>query len=196
MCWGCRHRSALFESTFLRSLRSISITRFHRYYGRSDSCSPGSSGLPSMNSGSFSEQVSLIHARGLLDHSVSNHLAPTVVALSCYPSARQLPVSPVRLRHRSAGSSGLPGRIEFLIVQTGRSPPAALHHASLRRSCIRLQAGEHMPEEDLHLSDHARSQAHRPSASAAWSLNFYLTPIRYSLERDHRLQPRGVSIST
>ena len=132
-----------------------------------------------MNSGSFSEQVSLIHARGLLDHSVSNHLAPTVVALSCYPSARQLPVSPVRLRHRSAGSSGLPGRIEFLIVQTGRSPPAALHHASLRRSCIRLQAGEHMPEEDLHLSDHARSQAHRPPALAAWSFNFHLTSTRY-----------------
>ena len=32
-----------------------------------------------------------------------------------------------------------------------------------------------MPEEDLHLSDHARSQAHRPSASAAWSFNFHLT---------------------
>jgi len=38
--WDCRHRSVLFESTFLRSLRSISVTRLHRYYGRSDSCCP------------------------------------------------------------------------------------------------------------------------------------------------------------
>ena len=34
-----------------------------------------------------------------------------------------------------------------------------------------------MPEEDLHLSGHARSQAHRPPASAAWSFNFYLTTL-------------------
>ncbi len=53
-----------------------------------------------------------------------------------------------------------PGRIEFVILRTGRSPPAALHHASLRRSCIRLQAGERFPGEDLHLSDYARFQAH------------------------------------
>jgi hypothetical protein len=31
-----------------------------------------------------------------------------------------------------------------------------------------------MPEEDLHLSDHTRSQAHIPSALAAWSLSFCL----------------------
>jgi hypothetical protein len=36
----CFLRSSSHESTFLRSLRSISITRLHRYYGRSDSCSP------------------------------------------------------------------------------------------------------------------------------------------------------------
>jgi hypothetical protein len=36
--WDCRRRSAPFESTFLRSLRSIPVTEFHRYYGRSDSC--------------------------------------------------------------------------------------------------------------------------------------------------------------
>ncbi len=45
----CRRCSSLLpvrhQSTFLRSLRSISITRLPRYYGRSDSCSPGSSGL-------------------------------------------------------------------------------------------------------------------------------------------------------
>ena len=51
-------------------------------------------------------------------------------------------------------------RIEFVILRTDRSPPAAPHHASLRRSCIRLQAGERLPEEDFHLSDHLRFQAH------------------------------------
>ena len=65
-----------------------------------------------------------------------------------------------RLRHCTVGSPITPGRIEFVILRTGRSPPAALHHASLRRSCIRLQAGERLPEEDLHLSDHLRFQAH------------------------------------
>ena len=59
-----------------------------------------------------------------------------------------------------AGSSLAPGRIEFVILRTGCSPPAALHHASLRRSGIRLQAGERLPGEDLHLSDYARFQAH------------------------------------
>jgi hypothetical protein len=53
-----------------------------------------------------------------------------------------------------------PGRIEFVILRTGRSPPAALHHALLRRSCIRLQAGERLPGEDFHLSDYSRFQAH------------------------------------
>ena len=53
-----------------------------------------------------------------------------------------------------------PGRIEFVILRTGRSPPAALHHASLRRSGSWLQAGERLPEEDFHLSDHSRFQAH------------------------------------
>ena len=59
-----------------------------------------------------------------------------------------------------AGSSIAPGRIEFVILRTGHSPPAALHHALLRRSCNRLQAGERLPGEDLHLSDYARFQAH------------------------------------
>lgn len=56
-----------------------------------------------------------------------------------------------------------PGRIEFVILRTGCSPPAALHHASLRRSGIRLQAGERLPGEDFHLSDYACFQAHNPT---------------------------------
>lgn len=54
----------------------------------------------------------------------------------------------------------LSGRIEFVILRTDRSPPAAPHPALLRRSCSRLQAGESVPEEDFHLSDPMRFQAH------------------------------------
>jgi hypothetical protein len=48
----------------------------------------------------------------------------------------------------------LSGRIEFVILRTGRSPPAALHLASRRRSSSRFQAGARMPGGDLHPSDH------------------------------------------
>jgi len=113
-----------------------------------------------MNSVSVCEQVSLIHASCLLDHSVSNHQGSRS---GRFPT---LPLSPrafrfrFRVRHWLAGSPTAPGRIEFVILRTGHSPPAALHHASLRRSCIRLQAGERLPGEDLHLSDFSRFQAH------------------------------------
>src|SRR6202048_5360993 len=113
-----------------------------------------------MNSGSFSEQVSLIHASSLSDHSVSNHLMHPCRLL------RTLPLSPTasrfrfRLRHCYAGSPITPGRIEFVILRTGRSPPTALHFTSRRRSCSRLQAGERIPEQAFHLSDHSRFQAH------------------------------------
>src|SRR4030095_13966666 len=63
-----------------------------------------------------------------------------------------------------------PGRIEFVILRTGRSPPTAPHHTSLRRSCCRLQAGERLPEEDFHLSDHLRFQAHVRRPVAAFGL--------------------------
>jgi len=69
-----------------------------------------------------------------------------------------------------AGSSFAPGRFEFVILRTGRSPPAAPHHASLRRSCIRLQVGERFPGEDFHLSDYSRFQAHHPVATAPGSV--------------------------
>ena len=53
----------------------------------------------------------------------------------------------------------LSGRIAFVILRTDRSPPAAPHPASRRRSGSRLQAGEGVPEEDFHLSDQMRFQA-------------------------------------
>ena len=158
--WCSRHRSARFESTFLRSLRSISVTRFHRYYGRSDSCSPRLFGTWSMNAGSFSEQASLIHASRLPNHSVSNHQGSRSGRFHTLPLSARAFRFRFRVRHWLAGSPTAPGRIEFVILRTGRSPPAALHHASLRRSCIRLQAGERLPGEDFHLSDYSRFQAH------------------------------------
>jgi hypothetical protein len=113
-----------------------------------------------MNSGSVLEQVSLIHASCLPDLSVSKHLTPPCRRFCTLPlSSTAFPFGS-RLRLWLAGSSLAPGRIEFVILRTGRSPPAALHHASLRRSCIRLQAGERLPGEDLHLSDYSRFQAH------------------------------------
>src|SRR5512136_3157010 len=73
-----------------------------------------------------------------------------------YHATPQLTGSPAlrrsRLHHSSAGSPILTGRIEFVILRMDRSPPAAPHPASLRRSCIRLQAGERMPGEDFHPS--------------------------------------------
>ncbi len=116
--------------------------------------------LTPVHPGSFSEQVSLIHASGLPDHSVSKHLTPRCRRFCTLPLSSTAFPSGSRLRLWLAGSSFAPGRIEFVILRTGRSPPAALHHASLRRSCIRLQAGERLPGEDLHLSDYSRFQAH------------------------------------
>ena len=158
--WYGRHRSALHVSTFLRSLGSTPITELHRYYGRSDSCSPRLFGTSSMNTGSLSEQVSLIHASGLPDHSVSNHQGNRSRRFHTLPLSATAFRFRFRVRHWLAGSPIAPGRIEFVILRTGRSPPAAPHPASRRRSCSRLQAGERMPEEDFHLSNQTRFQAH------------------------------------
>jgi len=164
--WCCRRRSALHVSTFLRSLRSSPVTELHCYYGRSDSCSARLFGTWSMNSGSFSKQVSLIHASGLLDHSVSKHLMDPCRRFRTLPLTATASRFRSRLRPGFAGSPITPGRIEFVNLRTGRSPPAALHPASRRRSCSWLQAGERIPEEDFHLSDHLRFQAHK-----AWGVN-------------------------
>jgi hypothetical protein len=40
-----------------------------------------------------------------------------------------------------------------------------------------------MPEEDLHLSDLTRSQAHTPPASAAWSFTFALLLTAFLLRK-------------
>ncbi len=139
----CRLRRSLNSpSTFLRSLRSRPVTAFHRYYGRSDSCPPNSGALK-LNACSTCGQVSLIHALGL----------PTIPPpTTCGCSASPGHVTPRRVEprpHPNSGNSGLrlslvgsphlAGRIEFVILRTSRSPPAALHPVLRRRSCSRLQ---------------------------------------------------------
>jgi len=105
-------------------------------------------------------QVSLVHPHVLPDHSVPKHLTHSRRRFITLPlSATGFPPLGSGLRLSHAGSSAAPGRIEFVILRTGRSPPAALHHASLRRSSSWLQAGERLPGEDFHLSERARSQA-------------------------------------
>ena len=158
---GCRRRrSALFESTFLRPFAPSPLRDFLATMSALTPARSGSSGLASVNAGSFSLQVSLIHSSDLPNHSVSNHLMHRWRRFITLPLSPPAFLCRSRLHLREAGSSNAPGRIEFVILRTDRSPPAALHHASLRRSCIRLQAGERLPEEDLHLSDHLRFQAH------------------------------------
>ena len=132
-------------------LRSTPITALLRYYGGSDSClallSPNRS--PCFTCTTF-----------LTIPSPPTPCAP-IAAFARYPSARWLSrFRRSRLHHSLAGSPDTHGRFEFVILRTGRSPPVALHPASRRRSYSRLQAGERMPEEDFHLSVHARSQAH------------------------------------
>ncbi len=109
-----------------------------------------------------------------------NHLSNTTLLTSAGPQIIPPPTTlglPPSLSHPTPQRVGLPtrvgpgfatesqarqlsGRIAFVILRTDRSPPAAPHPALRRRSCSRLQAGEGVPEEDFHLSDQMRSQAH------------------------------------
>jgi len=121
----------------------------------------GSSTLASMNSGSRHLQVSLIHAPDLPIPPPPTTVLSLDIAFARYPSARRVShFCGSRLHLTAAGSPTQTGRIEFVILRMDRSPPAAPHPASRRRSCIRLQAGERLPEEDFHLSDQVRFQAH------------------------------------
>src|SRR5262249_12057717 len=52
------------------------------------------------------------------------------------------------------------GRIEFVCLRTGGSPPVAPHPASRRRSDVRFRAGERLPDGDFHPADQVPSRAH------------------------------------
>ena len=112
-------------------LCSRPITALPRSYERSDSCPPGSSALPSMNSGSCYEQVSLIHALDLpIPPSPTTSQSPNV-AFARYPSARRVSrFCGSRFCLTPAGSPIQTRRIEFVILRMDRSPPAAPHPAS------------------------------------------------------------------
>ena len=135
------------SSTFLRPFAPDPLQALRRSYGRSDSCSRrfGSAGIivrqPPLRL--LREQVSLIHAPGLPTipspttcgrSASSGHVTPRRVEPRLLPHGRT-PNGNSGLRHSLAGSPHHTGRIEFLIVRTGRSPPAAPHPVSPRRSC-------------------------------------------------------------
>jgi hypothetical protein len=106
-------------------------------------------------------QVSLIHVSDLPIPPSPTTPQALDADFTRYPSSRRVScLHRSRLHHFPAGSPTLTGRIEFVILRMDRSPPAAPHPASRRRSCSRLQAGERIPEEDLHLSGQTRFQAH------------------------------------
>ena len=143
-CYAAVHPRS---STFLRPFAPDPLPVLLRSYGRSDSCSPGSSAFFRHEHRLGDEQVSLIHAPGL-------PALPSPTTCGCFPSSGHVTprrVEPRLLPHEAAlyGDSGLrpslagsphrTGRIEFLIVRTGRSPPAAPHPVSPRRSRSRLQ---------------------------------------------------------
>jgi len=119
----------------------------------------------------FGEQVSLIHVSDLPTPPFPTTPQALDADFTRYPSSRRVScLRRSRLHLFPAGSLTLTGRIEFVILRMDRSPPAAPHPASQRRSCRRLQAGERIPEEDFHLSDQTRFQAHwEPLSPAAIS---------------------------
>jgi len=109
----------------------------------------------------FSEQVSLIHVSDLPTPPSPTTPQALDADFTRYPSSRRVSHSRGSRLHLSyAGSPTLTGRIEFVILRMDRSPPVAPHPASRRRSYSWLQAGERIPEEDFHLSDQTRFQAH------------------------------------
>src|SRR5208337_973509 len=136
------------SSTFLRPFAPDPLQALPGSYGRSDSCPPGSSAFLRHEHRLYGEHVSLIHAPGLLTIPSpttcgcclsSGHATHRRIAPRFHPTTGSSPNGNSGLRHSLAGSPHLTGRIEFLIVRTGRSPPAAPHPVSPRRSCRRLQ---------------------------------------------------------
>ena len=153
------------------------------HYGRSDSCPlrRGSARVSSQRPPVrlLRGQVSLIHAPGLLTipspttcagSALPGHVTPGQVGPRPHPLVGSSPHRNSGLRHCTAGSPPRAGRIEFSslphgegFLRTGRSPPAAAHPVSRRRSCSRLQVYV-KPGEDFHLSSQVRSQAHSAAA--------------------------------
>ena len=74
------------------------------------------------------------------DHSISNHLTHPCRSFHTLPLSSTGSLSTGRgFALLPASSPVTPGRIEFVILRTGRSPPVAFHPASRRRSYVWLQ---------------------------------------------------------
>src|SRR5512135_38980 len=82
-----------YSSTFLRSLGSRPVTALLRYYGRSDSCSPGSSAPLGMNTASNGQQVSLVNTARPSLHSVTKHRTRPAIASPLPTQRDRLPGS-------------------------------------------------------------------------------------------------------
>jgi len=141
------------SSTFLRPFAPDPLRPF---FALMDALTPARTvaavlGLfPAAASSAPCEQVSLIHVTRSSGHSVSKHLRVSVSPGHVSPrriEPRLHPISGIsELRHYYAGSLHHADRIEFRILpssgdflRTGRSPSAAPHPVSRRRSCSRLQ---------------------------------------------------------
>ena len=141
----CRLRPcSLSSSTSLRPFAPGPLQALPRSYGRSDSCSPHASRpFPGGEGGLFDEQVSLVTAHDLptipspttcgcsvsSGHATHRRIGPRGLPNGTYPNGNS------GLRHSLAGSPHHTGRIEFVMLRTGHSPPAASHPVSPRRSC-------------------------------------------------------------
>jgi len=125
-------------------LCSTSVTSFHRSYECSDSCMADSHH-------SLSMQVSLFHALSLpaIPSPTTQH-RPTVALsyafissiglLSRYGSLCLRIPRQVWISRITRSLITMPGRIEFVNLRTGRSPPVASHPVSRRRSYSWLHA--------------------------------------------------------
>ena len=153
-----RRHWAVGVSPFLRSSSSTFLRPFapdplRSFFALMDALTPARAVLavlglfPAATPSAPRQQVSLIHAPDLPTipspttgvRSVSpRHVTCWRIEPRLLPNGSS-PNGNSGLRHSLAGSPRYTGRIEFLIVRTSRSPPAAPHPVSPRRSCRRLQ---------------------------------------------------------
>ena len=159
-CGLARRHWAVGVSPILRSSSSTFLRPFapdplRPFVARMDALTPARAVLavlglfPAATPSAPRQQVSLIHAPDL-----PTIPSPTTCVRSVSPrhvtcrriEPRLLPYGNSGLRHSLAGSPRITGRIEFRflplpgeVLRTGRSPPAAPHPVSPRRSCRRLQ---------------------------------------------------------
>ena len=122
-----------YSATFLRSLRSRPVMALLRYYGHSDSCSPGSSASSGMNTVSIGPQVSLVHSARPSMHSVTKHLTCPAFA-SVLPAQRDRPPDP-----RTTGLTPLTIRSGLRLLSAGSSQRAAESCSSSYGLHVRLR---------------------------------------------------------